>query len=512
MNIIIYAGICLLVLVVWVFLGKLFFELINKKEQKKREEAITKDRELMLKEREILEKDKIEIIKKAEIRADKIEKDAQSDIDRKQAKLDRLEEIYLAKEEKLNIRVEKKLEELEIRKQNYKDKLEEIEEIKKEQLIKLSEISWLTKEEAKELVMKQIEEQNSHEIERFMEKFKHVKEEEAAKEWAEILARVLPRISMDEVSSFTISLVELEDDNLKWKIIGKEWRNIGYFEKLTWVELVIDDTPLVVKVSSFDPERRFIATETLRRLLKDWRINPVYVEKIYNEILESFDEIMIQKWKDALSELNLPMMKPDIVRMIWKFYLRYSYGQNLLLHSMEVAKIAEILANELWLDWMLAKKAWILHDIWKIVAESWEWHAKVWWDILRKYWFGDIVVNAAEWHHFDIPLISPIWWIVAAADSLSASRPWARFNNKELFIERMKTLENLITSIDWVDKVYIMQAWREIMAFVNPEIISDLELQKLIKTIWEKIEWEMDYPWMVRVAAIRENKVVDFLN
>ncbi|HMT27089.1 MAG TPA: HDIG domain-containing protein, partial [Candidatus Absconditabacterales bacterium] len=280
---------------------------------------------------------------------------------------------------------------------------------------------------------------------------------------------------------------------------------------ISGVEVLIDDTPLIVKLSSYDPEKRYIATETLKRLVKDGRINPVYIEKTYTEVLNSIEDLLIEKGKEALQMLNLPMMKPDVMRMIGQFHLRYSYGQNLWIHSIEVARIAESLAVEMGLDGLLAKRAGLLHDIGKVVAANGQSHTKIGAEVLRKYGFDDVIVNTAEAHHYDVPITHPIGWIVTAADALSAGRPGARFNTKAIFVEKMSELEKLISGVPGVDKVHIMQAGREIMIFVNPSEVDDLGVEKLIKEVAVRVEDQLDYPGIIRVVAIRETKVIDYL-
>lgn len=447
------------------------------------------------------------IIKESERKAQSIADSSAHEQNEKMKKIERYEAKILEKEDKLD----QKYEMLEQQKETLHKQNEEVKEILKKQTQKLVEVAWCTQQEAKSEIMKSVEIEYSSEISQFIQKFKSVKQDEALKNAAEIITKVLPRVAVDQVSEFTVSNVDIPSEDTKWKLIWREWRNISYFEKVTWVELVIDDTPMMVKISSYDPEKRFLATETLKKLIKDWRINPVYIKKLYDEVSAWLDKRLFSKWEETLQSLWLPLMKPDIVKMIGQFYLRYSYWQNLLVHSIEVARIAELIANELWLDWILAKKAWILHDIWKISAITWQWHSKIWWDILRKYWFEEAIVNSAEWHHNDVPLTTPISWIVTAADAISASRPWARFNTKELFLERMSNLEKLISSISWTDKVFIMQAWREIMVFAKPDEVSDVWLEKLVKEIAIKVEDQLDYPWVIRVMAIRETKVVDYL-
>lgn len=454
------------------------------------------------------------IVKRAEERyrkAESLSKDmidkAHSESERRMQKIDQLENRLTQKEE----RIDQKLDMLEKQKEALWQKDAVLDWVIEEQKQKLSQVAWLTAEEAKEQLFARVETESKQDVVTFLQKFHTLKQEEAEKDAAEILAKVLPRISMNSVSEFTVSLVELPSEDMKGKLIGREWRNVAYFEKITGVELLIDDTPLIVKLSSYDNEKRFIAVEMLKRLLKDWRINPVYIEKTYHDVTQQLENLLMEKGKEALAMLNIPMMKPDIVRMIGQFHFRYSYGQNLWIHSIEVAKIAEAVAAEIGLDTMQAKKAWLLHDIGKIATENGQSHTKVGADILRKYGFDEIIVNTAEAHHYDIPLTSSIWWVVAAADAISAWRPWARFNSKEVFVERMWELEKLIASVDWVDKVHIMQAWREIMIFVNPQQIDDLWVQVLLKNVAIKVEDQLDYPGIIRVVGIRETKIVDYL-
>lgn len=455
-----------------------------------------------------------DIVKEAERKASIIVKKVDQEkifVDKERERLSlnfqKSEERLTKKEEKLD----NKLEELELEKNRLIEKNKEYDNILDQQKNRLVEMSWLTQEQAKQLILERIENENKQEILNFINKYKGIKEEESKKTALWIITKILPRVAMNDVSEFLVTTIDLPSEDTKWKIIWREWRNISYFERLTWVELLIDDTPLAVKVSSYDPEKRYIAAEVLKKLIKDWRINPIYIEKIYKEISNWLDELHLEKWKETLQRLNIPMMKPDITKIIWQFNLRYSYWQNLLIHCMEVAKISEMIANELWLDWNLAKKAWLLHDIWKIMVWNGESHTKVWADLLRKYWFNDVIVNSAEWHHFDVPLLYPISRIVTAADAISAWRPWARFNSKDFFIDRMSNLENLIWNVYWIEKVYIMQAGREIMVFVNPEKVKDLELEKTLESVWKKIEDQLDYPWVIRIIAIRESKIVSFL-
>ena len=440
------------------------------------------------------------IIERAEDKADKIE-------EQRLKKMEEIQNKLLEREEKMW----EKLERLEKEKEKVIEKQKEVEDVIKQQTDKLAEIAWLKKEEAKDQLFANMEVEYQEEIKAFVEKMKTIKTEEADKEAGQILAKALPRIASESVNEFTVKSVDLPNEDYKGKLIWREWRNISFFEKLTWVELIIDDTPMVVRISSFDSEKRFIAATVLKKLVKDGRINPHYIETFYNQVVEDLPNILIEKGKEALTQLNLPMMKPEVVKLIGQLYLRYSYGQSVRLHSVEVAKISEAIATEIWLDPIIAKKAWLFHDIGKIVATTWQSHTALWAETLKKLWMDEIIINAAESHHYDVPMTSPYSWIVAAADAISASREWARYDTSEMFIEKMSELEKLIKDVSWVDKVHIMQAGREIMVYVNPEEISDKDLEKTLKTIWEKIEEQLDYPGIIRITAIRENKLVEFL-
>ena len=478
-------------------------ERIKEIEEEKMEELHKKEEELLSQSRKKAD----EIIARWEEKAAKIEENAEKDIIKAQEKLEKIEERLLQKEEKLD----EKKEQLEEEKSKITEKHKEAEELIIEQTAKLSQIAKLNKEEAKEELINIIKTTEEAEIKEFVEKYRNIKKEEADKEAMQIIARVMPRIAAESVGEFTSELVDIPDESFKWKLIGREWRNINFFEKVTGVELIVDDTPWVVRISCYEHEKRFMASTALKRLLKDGRINPFYIEKFYNDIVNWFDEIVLEKWKEALTILNIPMMNPEIVHYIWRFFFRYSYGQNLRNHSIEVAKIAEGIASEMWEDPLLAKKAWLLHDIGKVIAENWESHTAVWADALRKLWMHEVIINAAESHHFDVPMTNLISRIVTSADGISASRPWARFNTKDFFIEKMGELEKLILSIDGVQKVHIMQAWREIMVYVNPSKVSDTEIWDLIKTIWAKIESQLDYPGIIRMVVMRENKIVEYL-
>ena len=464
---------------------------------KKKMERVKEIEEEMLDEA----KKKAEVIlEQAEVKAQKIE-------DQRLAKMEEIQNRLLLREEKMD----QKLEKLEEEKMKIVEKQREADQLVDQQKMKLSEIAGIKPEEAKQQIMERIEAEHQEELIRYIEKFKTIKAEEASKEAAIIISQALPKVAADTVSEFTSKMIDLPSEEFKGKLIGREGRNISLFEKLTGVELLIDDTPLSVRISSFDCEKRFVAAKTLELLIKDGRINPFYIEKVFNQVTADLQTTLMEKGKEALTVLNIPMMKPEVVRAIGQFFLRYSYGQNLWIHSLEVAKTSEMIAIELGLDPALAKKAGLLHDVGKVLAGAGESHTKVWADMLRKWWMDPVIVNAAESHHYDVEMTHPISWIVAAADAMSASRPGARFATKEFFIEKMGELEKLIREVEGVEKVHIMQAGREIMVFVNPKMISDLQVEGLLQTVGKKIEEQLDYPGIIRLTALRETKLIQYL-
>lgn len=486
--------------ILWGTIGFFWYKKTLTEKAKQFKIRMSKAREI---EEDILEKAK----EKADEIREKAEEKAQNIEEKRMEKMAILENKILEREEKLD----QKLEKIEQSKEALREREKEIDEIIKEQNNKLAEIAKLTPEQAKQELLDNIEKSSQTEIKSFIDKRKMIKKEESEKEAAQIIARSLPKMAGEATGEFTSVLVDIPNEDFKGKLIGREGRNINYFEKITGAELIVDDTPLVVRLSCYDHEKRFIARTTLERLIKDGKINPVYIEKLYNEVLSELDTILLEKGKEALTILNLTMMKPEIVKLVWQFYLRYSYGQNLRNHSIEVAKISEAIAIEMGEDPLLAKKAGLLHDIGKIQATTWQSHTKVWGEILRKYSMDDTIINAAESHHYDIPMTNTISRIVTAADGISASRPGARFNTKELFIEKMGELESTVNSVEGIDKVHIMQAWREIMVYVDPKKISDDQLENVLKQIANNIEEKLDYPWIIRVAAIRESKIVDYI-
>lgn len=374
-------GIAIGGLLVGFFAGKMSFEKMLTSKKIAAEQEVAKAK-----------KEADEIVKRAEYNSQKIVEKTEKEIDIKQKKIEQYELRLQQKEEK----VDEKMERLEEKKEEYIVKKQELEKTLEQQKTILAEVAQLTPEQAKQQLFDQIREEQQQEIATFINKYKMIKEEEAKEEAGKIIAKVLPRVAQEGLNEHLVTLVDLPTEDMKGKIIGREGRNISAFERTTGVEVTIDDTPLTIKLSSFDPEKRFIAAETMKVLVKDGKINPVYIEKVFADMTKDTEETFMKKGKETLAKLNLAMMKPEIVEYIGRFHIRYSYGQNLLLHSIEVARLAEMLANELGLDAELAKKAGLLHDIGKIDAGNGEAHTKVGAEILRKHKMHEVIINTAE--------------------------------------------------------------------------------------------------------------------
>lgn len=490
-------------LIVWSIVGFFWYKARLTRDQLRYHQKIEETEEEASK---ILRNAKI-LAEERETKSLKTIEKAHEDIQKRHEKIDDIENRMITREE----RFDEKIQRLDQKKEALEKQKSDIQILQEEQEKKLSDIAWLSRDEAREQIFFRVETEYEHELWQMKTKLITFAKQDAQQHAKKLIAQALPRVSADSVSTYTTTLIDIPHEDFKWKLIWREWRNISFFEKTTWIELIIDDTPEIVKLSSLDPERRFIAQHTLERLLADWRINPYYITKYYEEVLWQIDDIRQEKGQEALTLVNIWAMKPEITRHIGRFFCRYSYGQNLRNHSIEVAKIAWALASEMWYDAELATKAGLLHDIWKVIANKDESHTELWAAFLLQQWVSDVIVNAAASHHFEVPMTDPISWIIASADALSSARPWARFNSKDKFFEKMTKLEKIIWQMSWVQKVHIMQAWREIMVYVDPQVISDNQLQDVVKDIWKNLEDHLDYPGIIRVVAIREQKMIEFL-
>ena len=390
------------------------------------------------------------------------------------------------------------------------DEQAKVEEIKQEQLELLTKISGFTKEKAKDLVMKKVEEQMSKEITAYIKERENEAKLEADKVAKNLLVVSMQRYAADLANEQTVTVVSLPNDEIKGRIIGREGRNIRTIEAITGVDLIIDDTPEAVVLSSFDPLRREIARITLENLLKDGRIHPTRIEELYDKVSKEMKNKIIEYGNEALFEVGIARMDPELVEIIGKLYFRTSYGQNALEHSKEVANLAGILAGELGENVALAKRAGLLHDIGKAIDHEMEGsHVEIGVNIAKKYKENEVVINSIASHHGDKEANSVIAVLVAVADALSASRPGARNDSLENYLKRLEQLENIANEMDGVDKTFAVQAGRELRVIVKPEQVDDLTSHKIARDIKEKIESTMQYPGTIKVTVIRETRATE---
>ena len=390
------------------------------------------------------------------------------------------------------------------------DEQAKVEEIKQEQLELLTKISGFTKENAKDLVMKKVEEQMSKEITAYIKERENEAKLEADKVAKNLLVVSMQRYAADLANEQTVTVVSLPNDEIKGRIIRREGRNIRTIEAITGVDLIIDDTPEAVVLSSFDPLRREIARITLENLLKDGRIHPTRIEELYDKVSKEMKNKIIEYGNEALFEVGIARMDPELVEIIGKLYFRTSYGQNALEHSKEVANLAGILAGELGENVALAKRAGLLHDIGKAIDHEMEGsHVEIGVNIAKKYKENEVVINSIASHHGDTEANSVIAVLVAVADALSASRPGARNDSLENYLKRLEQLENIANEMDGVDKTFAVQAGRELRVIVKPEQVDDLTSHKIARDIKEKIESTMQYPGTIKVTVIRETRATE---
>jgi ribonuclease Y len=385
-----------------------------------------------------------------------------------------------------------------------------IEEIKKEQVDELEKIANLSKKEAKDLILKKVEEMMNLEVTSYIKEREAEAKLEADKKAKTLLVSCMQKYAGDVANEQTVTVVSLPNDEMKGRIIGREGRNIRTIEAVTGVDLIIDDTPEAIVISSFDPYRREIARLTLESLIKDGRIHPTRIEELYDKTSKELAIKVREYGEDALFQLGLTKMEPELVELVGKLHFRTSYGQNALQHSIEVANLSGLIASELNENVTIAKRAGLLHDIGKSIDHELEGsHVTIGSDIARKYGESDIVINAIESHHGDTEATSVISVIVAIADALSASRPGARNDSLENYVKRLQELENVANDIEGVDKAYALQAGREIRVVVKPEEVDDLGSYKIARDIKTKIENEMQYPGTIKVTVIRETRAVE---
>lgn len=474
-------------------------DLINK--ANKEIEKSKRDAAIQLKEDQ--HKAKMELDK--EIREKKAEAKAAEDrLMQRESNIDKRDELIQKRESTLDEREEK----LNARLAEIQEEKSKVEEIKNEQLDLLEKISGFNREKAREQVMKQVREAMNKEIAEYMHEREDEAKLEADKNARELIVTSMQRYAADIANDQTVTVVGLPNEEMKGRLIGREGRNIRTIEAVTGVDLIIDDTPEAVVLSSFDPLRREIARVTLDTLIKDGRIHPTRIEEVYDKVCKDMKNEIIQYGQDAIFELGLTKFDAELIELVGKLHFRTSYGQNVLDHSIEVGRLSGLIAGELGEDVVLAKRAGLLHDIGKAIDHEIEGsHVDIGVEIAKKHHENDTVINAIASHHGDTAVTSVISTIVAIADALSASRPGARNDSLENYIKRLEQLEEVGNNIEGVDKAYALQAGRELRVIVKPEEVDDMEVHKIAREVKEKIEENMKYPGTIKITVVRETRV-----
>ena len=444
----------------------------------------------------------------------RVKNDLDKEVKERRAEIQRSERRVVQKEENLD----KKLESIERREAGFAAKEEEINKQKaqvaklnEERLQELERISGLTSEQAKEYLLKTVEEDVKLDTAKLIKEMEHRAKEEADKKAKEYVVTAIQKCAADHVAETTISVVQLPNDEMKGRIIGREGRNIRTLETLTGVDLIIDDTPEAVILSGFDPIRREVARIDLEKLIVDGRIHPARIEEMVEKAQKEVETMIREEGEAATLEVGVHGIHPELVRLLGRMKFRTSYGQNALKHSIEVAQLSGLLAAEIGVDVRTAKRAGLLHDIGKSVDHDMEGsHIQIGVDLCRKYKESPIIINAVEAHHGDVEPESLIACIVQAADTISAARPGARRETLETYSNRLKQLEDISNGFKGVEKSFAIQAGREIRVMVVPEQVSDADMVLMARDISKKIEAEMEYPGQIKVNVIRESRVTDY--
>ena len=444
----------------------------------------------------------------------RVKNDLDKEVKERRAEIQRSERRVVQKEENLD----KKLESIERREAGFAAKEEEINKQKaqiaklnEERLQELERISGLTSEQAKEYLLKTVEEDVKLDTAKLIKEMENKAKEEADKKAKDYVVTAIQKCAADHVAETTISVVQLPNDEMKGRIIGREGRNIRTLETMTGVDLIIDDTPEAVILSGFDPIRREVARIALEKLIVDGRIHPARIEEMVEKAQKEVETMIREEGEAATLEVGVHGIHPELVRLLGRMKFRTSYGQNALKHSIEVAQLSGLLAAEIGVDVRTAKRAGLLHDIGKSVDHDMEGsHIQIGVDLCRKYKESPIIINAVEAHHGDVEPESLIACIVQAADTISAARPGARRETLDTYTNRVKQLEDISNGFKGVEKSFAIQAGREIRIMVVPEQISDADMVLLARNIAKQIESELEYPGQIKVNVIRESRVTDF--
>ena len=487
---------------------------INKRNDAKIGNANEKAREIIDEALKTAETKKKEALLEVKEESLKTKNELEKETKERRAEISKYEKRVLSKEETLD----RKIEAVEKRDSNITRKEEElgkqkqkVEELEKKRQQELERISGLTSEQAKEYLLKTVEDEVKHDTAVMIKTLESRAKEEADKKAKEIVVNAIQRCAADHVAETTISVVQLPNDEMKGRIIGREGRNIRTLETLTGVELIIDDTPEAVVLSGFDPVRREVARIALEKLILDGRIHPARIEEMVEKAQKEVETLIKEEGEAATLEVGVHGIHPELVRLLGKLRFRTSYGQNVLKHSIEVAQLTGLLAGELGLDVKMAKRAGLLHDIGKAVDHEMEGsHIQLGVDLCRRYKESALVINAVEAHHGDVEPESLIACLVQAADTISAARPGARRETLETYTNRLKQLEDITNSFKGVEKSFAIQAGREVRVMVVPEVVSDSDMVIMARDISKQIEDQMEYPGQIKVSIVRESRAVDY--
>ena len=460
------------------------------------------------------ESKKKEAILEAKDEIHKLRNEVDKELRERRAEVQRQERRIVQKEENLDKKtenLEKKEEALAEKIKAAETRVEEIEMLKRSQLEMLEKISGYSKEQAKALLMQELDESLTHEKALKILDFEQKTREESDNLAREIISGAIQRCAADHAAEATVSVVALPNDEMKGRIIGREGRNIRTLETITGVDLIIDDTPEAITVSSFDPVRREVARLTLEKLIQDGRVHPARIEEMYEKSKREVEQTIKQTGERAVVDAGVNGVHPELVKLLGKLKYRTSFGQNVLNHSLEVSYIAGLMAQELGADVKQAKRAGLLHDIGKALDREFEGtHIDLGVEAAKKYKENDKIVHAIQAHHGEIEAKTIVAVLVQAADAISAARPGARRENVQNYIKRLEKLEEIATSFDGVEKSFAIQAGREIRIMVNPDKISDEKMVIVARDIAKKIEDELEYPGQIKVNIVRENRVIDF--
>ena len=518
MDAILLIPMAIILVVVFFYLGWIFNSKVGKKSITSAEERAKQIINEAQKEANNLKREKL-----LEVKDEWYKKKSEfdSEIQQKRQKLSNLEKQlsareentekkfdFVLKKEKENKQIEKELlDQKKFTEQKYSD----IKKLEDEQNLRLEKISGLTADDAKKMLMENMVNQAKQDSTLLVKEILDKAKSDAKKEAQKVIVQAIQRTAADHSVETTVSVVQIQSDEMKGRIIGKEGRNIRSFEAVTGVDVIVDDTPEAVILSSFDQFRREVARVSLERLITDGRIHPARIEEVVEKVRQELEEEMIKEGENTILQLGLHNMHPELIKHIGRMRYRSSYGQNLLGHSIEVAYLTGIMAAELELDITLAKRAGLLHDVGKTVDKSVEGpHALIGYELTKKYKEHPIVVNAVGSHHEDIEMEHPIASLVQAADAISGARPGARREPLEGYVKRLETLEALAKSFEGVAKTYAIQAGREIRVVVEHDKIDDIVADKLSHDIAQKIEEEMEYPGQIKVTVIREVRKISY--